>query len=38
LDQLRVLISQKLEEMSQEVIASIVGRAYILEALSVVGI
>jgi hypothetical protein len=38
LDKLRVLISQKLEEMSQEVIASIVGRGYILEALSVVGI
>lgn len=38
LDELRVLISQKLQQMSQEVIASIVGRAYILEALSVVGI
>lgn len=38
LDELRVLISQKLEQISQEVIASIVGRVYILEALSVVGI
>lgn len=38
LDELRLLISQQLESMNSEVIASITGRAYILEALSVVGI
>lgn len=38
LEQLRLLIAQRLEQMSEEVIASIIGRAYILEALSVVGI
>ncbi|MBW4680980.1 MAG: IS630 family transposase [Microcoleus vaginatus WJT46-NPBG5] len=38
LEELRLLISQKLEKINSEVIASIVGRAYILEALSVVGI
>ena len=38
LEELRLLISQQLEKMNSEVIASIVGRAYILAALSVVGI
>ena len=38
LEELRLLISQQLEKMNSEVIASIVGRAYILEAISVVGI
>lgn len=38
LDELRILISEQLEKMSLEVIASITGRSYILEALSVVGI
>lgn len=38
LDELRVLITQRLEAMSKEVIASITGRTYILEALSVVQI
>ena len=38
LDELRLLISQQLDLMNSEVIASITGRAYILEALSVVGI
>lgn len=38
LDELRLLIRQQLERMSKEVIASIVGRAYILEALSVVAV
>lgn len=38
LDELRVLISGELERMSNEVIASIAARAYILDALSVVGI
>ncbi len=38
LEALRLLIGQRLEEMNKEVIASIVGRGYILEALSVVSI
>ncbi len=38
LDELRLLISKELEKMNSKVIASITGRAYILEALSVVGI
>ncbi|GCL50774.1 putative transposase [Microcystis aeruginosa NIES-3804] len=38
LEELRLLIGQRLEEMNKEVIASIVGRGYILDALSVVGI
>jgi transposase len=36
LEELRLLIGQRLEEMNKEVIASIVGRGYILDALSVV--
>lgn len=38
LEELRILISEQLEKMGLEVIASIMGREYILEALSVVGI
>ena len=38
LDELRLLIRKRLEQMSSEVIASIVGRPHILEAISVVGI
>ena len=38
LEALRLLIGQRLEEMNKEVIASIVGRGYILEVLSVVSI
>ncbi len=38
LDELRNEIAQRLEIMTKEVIASIVGRPHILEALSVVGI
>lgn len=38
LDDLRALISQRLEEMTEEVIASITGRTYVLTALSVVDI
>ena len=38
LDELRLLIRERLEKMRREVIASIVGRTHILEALSVVGI
>ena len=38
LDELRVLITQRLQEMTEEVIASITGRAYVLDALSVVNI
>ncbi|WP_241674022.1 hypothetical protein [Microcystis aeruginosa] len=38
LEELRWLIGQRLEEMNKEVIASIVGRGYILEVLSVVSI
>lgn len=38
LDELRLLIRARLQEMTQSVIASIVGRASILEALSVAGI
>jgi hypothetical protein len=38
LDELRALITQRLQEMTQEVIASLTGRASILEALSVAGI
>jgi hypothetical protein len=34
----RGIIRERLEKMSSEVIASIVGRTHILEALSVVGI
>ncbi|MDX1976576.1 MAG: IS982 family transposase [Pseudanabaenaceae cyanobacterium bins.68] len=37
-DQLRLLIRERLEVMTQDVIASIVGWDYILEALSVAGI
>ncbi|MDX1976725.1 MAG: IS630 family transposase, partial [Pseudanabaenaceae cyanobacterium bins.68] len=37
-EQLRLLIPERLEVMTQEVIASIVGWDYILEALSVAGI
>lgn len=37
LDELRLLIRERLQEMTQAVIASIVGRASILEALSVAG-
>ena len=38
LEELRVLIGEQLEKMDLRVIASITGRKYILEALSVVGI
>lgn len=38
LEELRLLIRQQLERMTNKVIASITGRAYILEALSVVDI
>ena len=38
LDELRSLISKQLEHLTKEVIKSIAGRAYILEALSVVNI
>lgn len=38
LDELRLLVRQRLQEMTQAVIASIVGRASILEALSVAGL
>ena len=38
LDELRLLIGHRLEIMTKEVIASIVGRTHILDALSVVGI
>jgi hypothetical protein len=38
LDELRELITERLKVMTQKVIASITGCAYILEALSVVGI
>lgn len=38
LNELRLLIAQRLEVMTKDVIASIVGRTHILEALSVVGI
>ncbi len=38
LDELRLLITERLEVMTKEVIASIAGRTYILKALSVVGI
>jgi transposase len=38
LDELRSLISKQLEHLTKEVIKSIVGRAYILEAISVVGV
>jgi transposase len=38
LEELRLLIGQRLEEMNKEVITSIVGRGYIVDALSVVGI
>ena len=38
LEELRLLIRQQLEIMTNKVIASITGRAYILEALSVVNI
>jgi transposase len=38
LDELRSLISKQLEQLTKEVIKSIVGRAYILEALSVVNV
>lgn len=36
LDELRTLITLRLQEMTEEVIASITGRSYVLEALSVV--
>jgi DDE superfamily endonuclease len=38
LDELQTLVTQRLKEMTQEVIASLTGRASILEALSVAGI
>ena len=38
LDELRSLISKQLEHLTKEVIKSIVGRAYILEAISVVNV
>ncbi|WP_199330705.1 IS630 family transposase [Microcoleus sp. FACHB-68] len=38
LDELRSLISKQLEQLTKEVIKSIAGRAYILEALSVVNV
>jgi len=38
LDQFRVLMREKLEVMTQKVIASIVGWDYILGALSIAGI
>ncbi|OWY65172.1 hypothetical protein B7486_43460, partial [cyanobacterium TDX16] len=38
LDELRECMRQLLEDMTQQVIASIVGRKYILDALSVAGI
>ncbi|ODV40083.1 hypothetical protein BFG60_0404 [Microcystis aeruginosa NIES-98] len=38
LEELRLLIGQRLEEINKEVIVSIVERGYILDALSVVGI
>ena len=38
LDELRLLVRERLQEMTQSVMASIVGRASILEALSVAGI
>jgi transposase len=38
LEELRLLITEKLEVMTKEVIASIAGRTYIFKALSVVGI
>jgi hypothetical protein len=38
LDELRTLITLRLREMTEEVIASITGRSYVLEALSVVNI
>jgi transposase len=38
LDELRDLMTMRLEEMTEDVIASITGRTYILEALSVVNI
>lgn len=38
LDELRSLISKQLEQLTKEVIKSIVGRAYILEAISVVSV
>lgn len=38
LDELRLAVAARLNEMNEKVIASIVGRSYILHALSVVGI
>lgn len=38
LEELQVLVTQRLQEMTQEVIASLTGRASILEALSVAGL
>ena len=38
LEDLQVLITQRLEEMSKQVLASITGRTYVLNALSVVNI
>ena len=38
LDELRTLITQRLQDMTEEVIASITGRTYVLEALSAVSI
>jgi hypothetical protein len=37
-DELRILIAPRLNEMTEEVIASITGRAHVLKALSVVNI
>ena len=38
LEALQGLITQRLEEMTEDIIASITGRSYVLEALSVVNI
>ena len=38
LDELRTLITHRILEMTEEVIASITGRAYVLNALSLVNI
>ncbi|PPS39098.1 DDE endonuclease, partial [Chroococcidiopsis sp. TS-821] len=37
-DELRLLVRERLQQMTQAVIRSIVGRASILEALSVAGL
>jgi transposase len=38
LEELQALVTQRLQEMTQEVIASLTGRASILQALSVAGL